>query len=129
MTVFESVEWWCRIVAESVVNSFGPQRPAEADWAWQLNARCRTSDPDLFFHSEHERASGRRRRQQNAKQICADCPVLNECRRQPFAAVKASAWGGMSEDERNAALYAAGTTPLGGARNPDRRKKKVVSRL
>lgn len=105
----------------AVVQGFESPRPIEAAWSWQLAARCRTADPDLFFHPEHERASARRRRQQRAKQICDECPVRDECR---TAAIRNregyGVWGGMSEDERSTLLFAAGTSPRGGARNPGR---------
>jgi WhiB family redox-sensing transcriptional regulator len=93
---------------DAVARRFETLRPTEAAWAWQLAARCRTTDPEVFFHPEHERAGARRRRQQKAKRICADCPVRDACR---TAAIRNregyGVWGGMSEDERSALLFAA----------------------
>ena len=40
-------------------------------------------------------------RDQNAKQVCKDCPVLLQCRSHALAAREPyGVWGGMSEDER-----------------------------
>jgi WhiB family redox-sensing transcriptional regulator len=76
-------------------------------WEWQLDGACRSHDPSVFFHPEGERGPSRRRRVSAAKAICNGCPVLAQCRahalrvREPYGI-----WGGMSEDERDAALGA-----------------------
>ncbi|KAA0084801.1 WhiB family transcriptional regulator [Mycolicibacterium sp. P9-64] len=70
-------------------------------------ARCRTADPSLFFHPDGERGHARHGRQRVAKQICAECPVLSECRdhsivfEEPFGT-----WGGLTEEERGTLLPA-----------------------
>lgn len=70
-------------------------------WEWQVFAHCRGSDPDVFFHPESERGPSRRRREQRAKAVCADCPVQRECLawalrvREPYGV-----WGGLSTSER-----------------------------
>lgn len=72
-------------------------------WEWQFQGACRNADPETFFHPENERGPRRRRRQEQAKAICATCPVLQQCRdhalsiREPYGI-----WGGMTEDEREA---------------------------
>jgi len=82
-----------------------PTRPgintmAEA-WDWQLSARCRGEDPDVFFHPEGERGGERRRRQRRAKALCAECPVRRQCLRHAMKLPEAyGVWGGTSEDER-----------------------------
>ncbi|OKL48208.1 WhiB family transcriptional regulator [Boudabousia liubingyangii] len=74
-------------------------------WEWQYEGACREMDTELFFHPEGERGSTRRRRAENAKAICATCPVIKECRehalsvREPYGV-----WGGMTEEERRAHL-------------------------
>lgn len=72
-------------------------------WEWQLDGACRQADPQLFFHPEAERGPARRKRDAAAVAVCADCPVLNECRqhglsvREPYGV-----WGGLTEDDREA---------------------------
>lgn len=39
---------------------------------WMQNARCATTDPDLFFPDEGGSSVA-------AKRICRTCPVINEC--------------------------------------------------
>jgi WhiB family transcriptional regulator, redox-sensing transcriptional regulator len=79
-------------------------RHAEA-WGWQMSARCRGTDPSVFFHPDGERGRKRRHRQQNAKRFCAQCPVVMDCLeyslrfREPYGI-----WGGITEDERHKIL-------------------------
>jgi WhiB family transcriptional regulator, redox-sensing transcriptional regulator len=54
-------------------------------WDWQYEGACREADPTLFFHPEGERGSARRRRAASAKAVCANCPVLKECREHSLA--------------------------------------------
>lgn len=74
-------------------------------WDWQMLAACRGMDSDVFFHPDGQRGSARTRREQNAKRICASCPVLQQCRehalrvREPFGV-----WGGLTEEERETIL-------------------------
>ncbi|BBY65513.1 WhiB family transcriptional regulator [Mycolicibacterium helvum] len=74
-------------------------------WEWRLRARCRAEDPSLFFHPEGERGVARTRREQLAKQVCAQCPVIDSCRHHSLAYVEAfGTWGGLSETERSRLL-------------------------
>ncbi|MGE9808233.1 MULTISPECIES: WhiB family transcriptional regulator [unclassified Janibacter] len=74
-------------------------------WEWQYDGACRRTGAEVFFHPEGERGSARRMRDNAAKEVCASCPVLTQCRehsivtREPFGV-----WGGMTEDEREAAV-------------------------
>lgn len=78
--------------------------PMESKWDWQYDGLCRTVNPELFYHPENERGPARQRREDRAKQICFQCPVLQQCRdhalstREPFGV-----WGGMSETQRETA--------------------------
>lgn len=80
-----------------------PPGPVAELWEWQFEGLCRTTSPEVFFHPEGERGPARRRRDERAKQVCAVCPVLDQCRthalalREPYGV-----WGGMTEDERAA---------------------------
>lgn len=72
-------------------------------WEWQVQGACRSVDGELFFHPEGERGPSKHTRDQQAKAICRDCPVLTQCRehavrvREPYGV-----WGGLSEDDREA---------------------------
>ena len=74
-------------------------------WDWQLLAECRGMDSEIFFHPEGQRGDARQRREEQAKAICATCPVLQQCRehalkvREPYGV-----WGGLTEDERDEIL-------------------------
>ncbi|WP_156741368.1 WhiB family transcriptional regulator [Occultella aeris] len=70
-------------------------------WEWQYEGACREVGTEQFFHPEGERGSSRRRRDADAKAVCAACPVIRQCRehalrvREPYGV-----WGGLSEDDR-----------------------------
>jgi len=81
-------------------------------WDWQLGARCREVSTTVFFHPWGERGDRRRQREMVAKEICASCPVIDQCARHALAAREQyGVWGGMGEDERRAMLR--GTGPRG----------------
>jgi WhiB family redox-sensing transcriptional regulator len=67
--------------------------------AWRHKSACQTADPDLFFPAGVGDEARRNIRQ--AKEVCAVCPVRQECldwavdTRQLFGV-----WGGLAEDER-----------------------------
>lgn len=74
---------------------------------WQEAGACREMDTELFFHPEGERGSTRRRRAENAKAICATCPVMQQCREYALSIQEPyGIWGGMSEEERREYLVA-----------------------
>jgi WhiB family transcriptional regulator, redox-sensing transcriptional regulator len=70
-----------------------------------MSARCRGTDPSVFFHPDGERGLKRRQRQQTAKRFCAQCPVVMQCLeyslrfQEPYGI-----WGGIAEDERHRIL-------------------------
>lgn len=73
-------------------------------WRWQLNAACR-GRPELFFHPPGERDPQWTQRENAAKQLCASCPVQDECA--DFALVSEEpygTWGGMTAREREKTL-------------------------
>ena len=81
-------------------------------WDWQLGARCREVSTTVFFHPWGERGDRRRQREVVAKEICASCPVIDQCARHALTAREQyGVWGGMGEDERRAMLR--GTGPRG----------------
>jgi len=79
--------------------------PREGDWDWQMRAACRGIDTANFYHPENERGPSRVNREQRAKQICAHCPVVENCLRWALAAREPyGVWGGLSVEEREALL-------------------------
>jgi WhiB family transcriptional regulator, redox-sensing transcriptional regulator len=74
-------------------------------WEWQLAAACRGMDSSTFFHPSGERDTARHHRAADAKAICRQCPVVEDCLahalrvREPYGV-----WGGHSEEERAALL-------------------------
>lgn len=94
----------------------GPS-PVSEEWDWQFEGLCRTVSPELFFHPEGERGSARQRRDERAKNLCRQCPVLQECRSHALAAREPyGVWGALTEEERAALLAEADITP--GATEP-----------
>ena len=72
------------------------------DWEWHLSAGCRGMDVNTFYNPENERGMAKRRREADAKVICAGCPVRQRCLewaltvREPHGV-----WGGMTPVERD----------------------------
>lgn len=76
--------------------------PVTDVYDWQMDAACRGMDSALFFHPEGERGPARSGRDARAKQICAGCPVLAQCRAHALAVQEPyGVWGGLSEAERD----------------------------
>jgi WhiB family redox-sensing transcriptional regulator len=74
--------------------------PTNEAWAWQHRGRCRDADPDLFSE-DGERGPSRLRRQQAAKAICMQRPVMAPCREHSLRVPEVyGIWGGTSEVER-----------------------------
>jgi WhiB family redox-sensing transcriptional regulator len=82
------------------------------DFNWQDLAECKTVDTSLFFP---ERGASTK----EAKAICSDCIVREDCLEYALAHEKHGIWGGMSERERrrvrkartlHAAQYITGVT-------------------
>ncbi|MET4427026.1 MULTISPECIES: WhiB family transcriptional regulator [unclassified Mycolicibacterium] len=91
-----------------------PTLSGQGDGVWQEAARCRTVDPDLFFHPEGERAAARTARLRRARQVCMQCPVIRECAAFAVAGREGfGIWGGLSEDERIVAIVSVGERPRG----------------
>jgi WhiB family redox-sensing transcriptional regulator len=72
----------------------------ESAWVWQLQGSCRGQAPEIFFPDDH--ATRDRRRQENlAKQICRQCPVLEQCRDHALRTPEPHGiWGAMTAQER-----------------------------
>src|SRR5476649_2540917 len=71
---------------------------------WTVDAAC-GGQTDLFFAPAGERPEARVVREAAARSVCADCPVLLECRDWAREHREYGYWGGESEEERAAAGY------------------------
>jgi WhiB family redox-sensing transcriptional regulator len=82
-------------------------RPVAEVWDWQLRARCREADSEIFFHPEHERGNMKHRREEYAKAACRSCPVLELCRQHALTVHEPyGIWGGMTPRERSREIAA-----------------------
>lgn len=79
-------------------------RREATDDRWMKDAACRGLS-HLFFPEAAERPQARERREAMARQVCAQCPVLETCREFAREQHEYGFWGGESEDERHAAGY------------------------
>ncbi|MGV9796497.1 WhiB family transcriptional regulator [Mycobacterium sp. NPDC003449] len=69
-------------------------------WAWQQWALCRGYPSEVFF-PEAVRGRELHRREEEAKRICIDCPVLAECREHALRVPEAyGVWGALAPRER-----------------------------
>ncbi|MEN0135188.1 MAG: WhiB family transcriptional regulator [Rhodococcus sp. (in: high G+C Gram-positive bacteria)] len=84
--------------------------PCTGHWDWQLDARCRYLDPDMFFARDNESKPVRIRRERAAKEICYDCPVRVQCRAHALSVGESyGVWGGTTEaDRRNFSRHDTG---------------------
>ena len=71
---------------------------------WMDAAACK-GRVNLFFGLAGERPERRVRREQEARKVCAECPVLLVCRAQARHGRESGFWGGESEEERAQAGY------------------------
>lgn len=75
-------------------------RPILDDWTWQLRGSCHQVAPEVFFPEDSGRY-GLRGREEQAKRICRECPVLAECRSHALAMPETHGiWGAMTPSER-----------------------------
>ena len=59
----------------------------------------------MFFHPDGERGRARMQREQRAKEMCRQCPVIQECRSHALEVGEPyGVWGGLSESERDLLL-------------------------
>lgn len=89
--------------------------PVEDHWNWQAEGACRGLQTSMFFHPDYERGPARERRESQAKAVCRSCPVMERCRTHALQVHEPyGIWGGLSAEERKAALRAqrrAGARP------------------
>lgn len=74
-------------------------------WDWQMKGLCRGVDSSVFFHPDGERGHARTARENRAKALCRQCPVLVDCRTHALDVGETyGIWGGLSESEREILL-------------------------
>lgn len=82
-----------------------PSHPRDLAGPWHSEAACRSDEAGLFFAPSKEPTAARLSREENAKRVCARCPVMLECRehalRQPEPY---GVWGGLTAAERRVVL-------------------------
>ena len=84
---------------------------------WREKAACApfvTAGIDLWFPGEHERPDARDRRVQDAKDVCAGCPVRDACLAYAMdregsrhAHLRGGIYGGLTPEERASIARAA----------------------
>src|SRR5699024_7243525 len=79
----------------SLVDVMGPHP------TWMASGACAAPevDPDLHFPDGTEDSLPGRRQIQQAKTVCASCPVIAQCREYGMSEPH-GVWGGLSERER-----------------------------
>ncbi len=79
---------------------------SEGELLWQEHAACRGPLGSVFFPPPiTERKRERRAREERAKEICGECPVVIDCRTYAIAIREQhGVWGGLSEQERRALI-------------------------
>lgn len=79
--------------ANSFVFEWTPDRREE----WQDDSLCATTDPEIFFPEKGDIGN----RVNEAKQICAECPVRQQCLDYAIAnREEHGIWGGLSYSQR-----------------------------
>jgi len=77
-------------------------QPTSSEIPWRLRALCRAQPPELFYPPDYARGRAKVAWEAQAKAICADCPVVAECRDYAISAREAHGiWGGTSPQDRN----------------------------
>ncbi|MCP9272956.1 WhiB family transcriptional regulator [Mycolicibacterium arenosum] len=75
-------------------------RPLADDWTWQVRGSCRQMAPEVFFPEDSGR-SGLLAREERAKRVCRECPVVASCRDHALSVGEThGVWGAMSARDR-----------------------------
>jgi WhiB family transcriptional regulator, redox-sensing transcriptional regulator len=79
-----------------------PRTNKSGGWTWQNRAACKDMPLALFFGHDGERTVDREVREIEAKQVCARCAALQDCRTYAVShPEKYGVYGGMNEAERD----------------------------
>jgi WhiB family redox-sensing transcriptional regulator len=75
--------------------------PINEVWEWQVHAACRGMSSSIFFHPWGDRGPSREERVHQAKQVCAQCRVIDSCLQHALTVQEQyGVWGGLAEEER-----------------------------
>lgn len=92
--------------------------PREDAWSWQLRGSCRDHPAETFFPDCYSR-SEQRKRENAAKVICRQCPVLDRCREHALTTPETyGVWGAMTAGERARTLLRRDHVSRGGVDHP-----------
>lgn len=81
--------------------------PLMEKWEWQHKAACRGEESSVFFYDENEREPAKSYRVRAALQICAVCPVKQQCLDHALSVPEVyGIWGGKSQEEIRALVKA-----------------------
>jgi len=82
-----------------MASSAALQLSSSPDHAWRNDAACLDEDPELFFpEGESERYQ---RQIESALEVCATCPVVDECLSYALEAdQRTGIWGGTTAEQR-----------------------------
>ncbi len=83
---------------------------------------CRGEDPTLFVGPECEDRSDREFREQEAKDVCARCPLISDCREWAIVHHEVGVWGGTNDDDRRAIRTGRRSADPGNANDQTRRR-------
>jgi WhiB family transcriptional regulator, redox-sensing transcriptional regulator len=99
--------------------------PVAEVWNWRAMGSCRRADASMFFSADRSDGPVSRRREVEAKAVCARCPVRSQCAAYALTTgERHGIWGGFTGTERRR-LVALGWEDLA-----DRRHRRVdVGRL
>ncbi|MDJ0342719.1 WhiB family transcriptional regulator [Streptomyces sp. H10-C2] len=82
-----------------------PSHPRDLAGPWHSEAACRSDEAGLFFAPSKEPTAARLSREENAKRVCARCPVMLECREHALLQPEPyGVWGGLTAAERRVVL-------------------------
>lgn len=83
---------------------------------------CRGKDPTLFVGPDGEDTKEREFREQEAKAICAGCPLIGECRTWAITNYEVGIWGGLNDDQRKSIRTGRRITDPNGITEQTRRR-------
>ena len=90
-------------------------------WEWQLHAKCRSTDPALFFPETGVRGNRLRAHEERAKEVCRACPVLRNCRHYAMTVSEPyGIWGAMTSRERALSSFGLSIGEHPGSSHSDR---------